>query len=218
MSLSSVQQAQLPCARSNSFLDHKSKTSRSSTTTWRRGRSTRTSLLLRVCVHPQFHFTHRQLLQCTSLLPRAHRIETEAALRDHGNCKLSCFVPLSVSVYCLLLKVLVGCLAKNFDLISSEPNRKIGHILWKTQYLIVASMWSKYMILKGNVSAVPGGQREKLWREFFSDPSQWWDHRAEKVTEHHSCQSSHVNVAIALVGINLVCVLVVAILMWSKPW
>jgi hypothetical protein len=140
MSLSSVQQAQLPCARSNSFLDHKSKTSRSSTTTWRRGRSTRTSLLLRVCVHPQFHFTHRQLLQCTSLLPRAHRIETEAALRDHGNCKLSCFVPLCVSVYCLLLKVLVGCLAKNFYLISSEPNRKIGHILWKTQYLIVASM------------------------------------------------------------------------------
>jgi hypothetical protein len=58
--------------------------------------------------------------------------------------------------------------------------------------------------LKGSVSAVPGGQREKLWREFFSDPSQWWDHRAEKVTEHDSCQSSHVNVAIALVGINLV--------------
>jgi pentatricopeptide repeat protein len=117
MSLSSVQQAQLPCARSNSFLDHKSKTSRSSTTTWRRGRSTRTSLLLRLCVHPQFHFTHRQLLQCTSLLPRAHRIETEAALRDHGN--------------------------------------------------------------------FPGGQREKLWREFFSDPSQWWDHRAEKANESY---------------------------------
>jgi hypothetical protein len=60
------------------------------------------------------------------------------------------------------------------------------------------------MILKGNFSAVPGGQREKLWREFLSDPSQWWDHGAEKVTEHHSCQSSHVNVAIALVGISLV--------------
>jgi len=140
MSLSSVQQAQLPCARSNSFLDHKSKTSRSSTTTWRRGRSTRRSLPLRVRVHPQFHFTHRQLLQCTSLLPRAHRIETEAALRDHGNCKLPCFFPLCVSVYCLLLTVLVGCLPKHVDLISSEPNRKIGHILCKTQYLVVASM------------------------------------------------------------------------------
>jgi hypothetical protein len=23
---------------------------------------------------------------------------------------------------------------------------------------------------------------EKLWREFFSDPSQWWDHRSEKVS------------------------------------
>jgi hypothetical protein len=22
---------------------------------------------------------------------------------------------------------------------------------------------------------------EKLWREFFADPSQWWDHRPEKV-------------------------------------
>jgi len=22
---------------------------------------------------------------------------------------------------------------------------------------------------------------EKLWREFFSDPSQWWDNRTEKV-------------------------------------
>ncbi len=90
MSLPSVQQAQLPCARSNSFLDHKSKSCRSSTTTWRRGRSTRRSLLLRVRLHPQFHFTHRQLLRCTSVLPRAHRIEKEAALRDHGNCKLSC--------------------------------------------------------------------------------------------------------------------------------
>jgi hypothetical protein len=25
-----------------------------------------------------------------------------------------------------------------------------------------------------------GTQNEKLWREFFSDPSQWWDHRSEK--------------------------------------
>jgi hypothetical protein len=57
---SSVQQ--LPCARSNCFLNHKSSSS-STTTTWRRGRSTRRSLLLRFCVHPQFHFTHRQLLQ-----------------------------------------------------------------------------------------------------------------------------------------------------------
>jgi hypothetical protein len=38
-------------------------------------------------VHPQFYFTHQQILQCTALLPRAHGIETEAAIRDHGNCK-----------------------------------------------------------------------------------------------------------------------------------
>jgi len=47
------------------------------------------------------------------------------------------------------------------------------------------------------------GQREKLWRKFFLDPSQWWDHRSEKVTEHKSCQSSYVNGAIALVGVNV---------------
>jgi len=35
------------------------------------------------------------------------------------------------------------------------------------------------------------------------DPSHWWDHSPEKVTEHHSCQSSHVNGAIAQVGVNL---------------
>jgi hypothetical protein len=26
-------------------------------------------------------------------------------------------------------------------------------------------------------------QKERLWQEFFSDPSQWWDHRLEKVNE-----------------------------------
>jgi hypothetical protein len=56
--------------------------------------------------------------------------------------------------------------------------------------------------LKGSFNAVPTGQREKLWREFFLDPAQWWYHRSEKVTEYQSCQSSHVNGAITLVGIN----------------
>jgi len=31
----------------------------------------------------------------------------------------------------------------------------------------------------------PAGQREKLWREFFLDPSQWWDHRSEKTNERY---------------------------------
>ncbi len=61
---SSVQQVQMPYARSHSFFDHKSSSS-SSTTTWRRGRSTRRSLLLRVCVHPQFHFTKKNFFCCT---------------------------------------------------------------------------------------------------------------------------------------------------------
>jgi hypothetical protein len=46
--------------------------------------------------------------------------------------------------------------------------------------------------LKKKNSAVPVGQGEKRWQEFFLDPSQWWDHRPEKVTEHQSCQNSPV--------------------------
>jgi hypothetical protein len=89
-SSSSVQQqVQLPCARSNSFVDHKSSSSSSSTTSrWRRGK--RSLLLLRhVCVHPQLHFTHQQLLQYhTTFVPRLYRIKaTVAAFKDEGNCK-----------------------------------------------------------------------------------------------------------------------------------
>jgi hypothetical protein len=54
--------------------------------------------------------------------------------------------------------------------------------------------------MKGSSSAVPRDQKEKLWQEFFSDPYQWWDHRAEKLM---ALQSSHVNGAMALVGFNL---------------
>ncbi len=135
-SSSSVQHLQ--CPRFNTFLDHKSSSSSSSSsaTTWRRGRSTRKSLLLRG-VHPQFHFTHQQLLQNTANLLRVHRIQAVAAVSDHRNCKLSCLVPPSVFVYCLHLMV---CSPKNVDLISSEANRQIVHILCKTQHLIMASM------------------------------------------------------------------------------
>ncbi len=66
-SSSVVQQGQLACAGCNSFLDYH---------TWGTARSTRRSLLLCVPVHPELHYAHQQLLQYTSLLPRAHRIET----------------------------------------------------------------------------------------------------------------------------------------------
>ncbi len=98
MSSSPVQQMQLPCARSDSLRDHKSRSSNMSTTTWRKGRLIRGSLLLCICVHPQFHFTH-QLLQYNILLPRMHMIEKDATLRDGGNCKLSCSSSMRV---CLL--------------------------------------------------------------------------------------------------------------------
>jgi hypothetical protein len=52
--------------------------------------------------------------------------------------------------------------------------------------------------LIGSFSVVPGGEREKLWQKLFLDLLQWWDHRLVKVSEHQSCQSSHVNGAIAL--------------------
>jgi hypothetical protein len=75
---SSVQQGQLPCARPDSFLDQKS--SSSSTTPWRRGRSTRRSLLLHVCVHlpiplyPSTTFAvHRSFPEHTRYKQRWHR-------------------------------------------------------------------------------------------------------------------------------------------------
>jgi hypothetical protein len=99
---------QLACAArsANCFLDRKSRSSSSSssTITWKSGRSTRkrSLSLLRVCVHPQLHLAHQQLLQYTArLLPRPDRIETEAAVRGRGNCKLCCVLPFSVCV-CLL--------------------------------------------------------------------------------------------------------------------
>jgi hypothetical protein len=42
---------------------------------------------------------------------------------------------------------------------------------------------------KEQLRSPSGGQKrvvEKLWREFFSDPSQWWDHRSEKVSGYTS--------------------------------
>jgi hypothetical protein len=92
----------------NCFLDDKTRSSStsisSSTITWKSGRSARrrSLSLLRVCVHPQLHLAHQQLWKYTArLLPRSHRIETEATLRGRGNCKLCCVLPFSVCV-CLL--------------------------------------------------------------------------------------------------------------------
>jgi len=41
---------------------------------------------------------------------------------------------------------------------------------------------------KEQLRSSSGGQKrivEKLWREFFSDPSQWWDHRSEKANTRY---------------------------------
>jgi len=71
--------------------------------------------------------------------------------------------------------------------------------------------------LIGSFSAVPGGEREKLWREFFS--SQWWDQRSEKVIDHQSCQRVYISMGplLLLVSILLLSPLV-AILPCSVLW
>jgi pentatricopeptide repeat protein len=46
----------------------------------------------------------------------------------------------------------------------------------------------RQLTLAGRRSRLLSGQRwivEKLWQEFFSDPSQWWDHRSEKLSARY---------------------------------
>jgi hypothetical protein len=66
----------------------------------------------------------------------------------------------------------------------------------------LASLWSDFTIWK-EVFLQSLKVTQKLWQEFFRDPSQCWDHGSEKVIEHQTCQSSHVNGATPLVGVNL---------------
>jgi hypothetical protein len=37
------------------------------------------------------------------------------------------------------------------------------------------------------VTAAAQMRRRNVGQEFFSDPSQWWDHRSEKVSEYDCC-------------------------------
>ncbi|KAH8940749.1 hypothetical protein BDL97_14G001600 [Sphagnum fallax] len=55
---------------------------------------------------------------------------------------------------------------------------RLRHILtWSHRALATSS--------GGNVRAVAAGRIEKLWRQFFSDPSQWWDCGPEKVNSNY---------------------------------
>jgi hypothetical protein len=195
-----MQQVQILSARSNSFLDLKSS---SSTTTWWRGTLTRRSLLLRVCLNPQFHFTHQQIMQYTALLLRVYWIETKAALIGHGNCKLSCVV-----LICLLPSFNSTCalfLEKSWPDYSDIFSDKSNDCTQSRQDAIPhhAFYVSKVHDSNGIFLAILGNQTEKLCWEFFLDHSQWWDHSWEMVTECQTCQSLLVNGAIALVGVNL---------------
>lgn len=74
----------------------------------------------------------------------SHPIETEAALRDQGNCKLSSIVPLLLCVYRLLLTehTLFFCpkFLTRYRAISSAANKKIEPNVCKMQHLIVTSL------------------------------------------------------------------------------
>jgi hypothetical protein len=117
------------------------------------------------------------------------------------------FLVLFLSVHCLPLTVCVFCFPKNLQLDYSHICQ-VKSEDWTQSMQDAIPHCCFYVIkvhdLKASFPAVPGGQKEKLWREFFTDPSQWWDHRPEKVPEHQSSQSSDVNGTIALVGVNLV--------------
>ncbi len=80
-------------------------------------------------------------MQYTTLFPRAHQIEREVAVRDHGSGKFSCVIPLCLQPSSDTMFVLfVKSLHLLIIVISSEANQKIGHNLCKMHYLVVASV------------------------------------------------------------------------------
>jgi len=81
----------------------------------------------------------------------------------------------------------------------------------------VASYVIKVHDLIGSFLTVPTGQKRETVAGVPHGSSRCWDHRSEKVTEHHSCQSSHVNGAIEL---KCWCYsfLFISILPWCKLW
>jgi pentatricopeptide repeat protein len=56
-----------------------------------------------------------------------------------------------------------------------ESSRCLGH------RAALVSSWSGDL----EQAASASGHREEVWREFFSDPSQWWDCRPEKVNARY---------------------------------
>jgi len=54
-------------------------------------------------------------------------------------------------------------------------SRRLGYLVACSRRAIATTSWG------GMVGVTASRQKEKLWLEFFSDPSQWWDCRPEKV-------------------------------------
>jgi hypothetical protein len=93
-----------------------------------------------------------------------------------------------ISLCFLLAAVWFVCLPKDFDQKIVRGKSKN----WTPSVQDTEPQCGFYVIkqydLKACFSAVPVGQRKKLWHESFFYPSQWWDHRSEKVTELRSSE------------------------------
>jgi hypothetical protein len=71
------------------------------------------------------------------------------------------------------------CVHSNFGLVLLSEKKKGLNIMTMSKGLYdfpAVSYFSSCWLCAGN-------KREKLWQEFFSDPSQWWDNRFGKVGE-----------------------------------
>jgi len=200
-SSSSGQQVQLPCAGCNSFLDHKSS---SSSTTWRKGRSTGRSLCyVSVC-------THGCTIPINNFCSTPHFFQERTGGGNKGGTQqrsrqLQAFLCCpSLSIYWLLFLVLVFRLPKNLDLCCdtySDTFRRLATIYTRcnnsSRLLCDKSTWFDWKFFCSSwrweretvagvlfFTMVGSKIREGNWPSILSE-------------------SLHINGTIALVGLNL---------------
>jgi hypothetical protein len=121
----------------------------------------------------QWHYTHQKLLQHSALLPQVHCIELKRALRDENTCKLSCIVPLSLSIYCLLSEY--EYLQTWLQWYLLKQIKIFGHNLFKMQ-----SCFDRKFCCSSCRS-----ERETVAGVVFGS-FKWWDYKSEKVNEYQS--------------------------------
>jgi hypothetical protein len=170
-------------------------------------------------MHSQLHYTHQQLLQYSTLrrlLPRAHRIETKAAVRDHGNCKLSFFLSSVVPLYLLPSSLSLSHSLSVLGFSEKSWLDDCSDIFWSKWNVLdtiyaIAYHHGFYMI---EVHDLVGSFFYNSWRSerevvagalFGSFTMVGSQTRVGNWISIQSCQSSHVKGALGLlVGVNLV--------------